>query len=636
MFRKYSPVIYVAILLLFGLLLNFHSFNHEFKLDSRQGILNNSYIRSFRHIPDYFLDAGTLNSNRANGDYRPILQMTFALNYFISGYKMWSWQLLQILMHILVAVSLYFFCRKFILKKVWPEETDRERASDLSFMVALLFLIHPYTAGVVNYIWARSTLLVAVFLVPSFTFSLVVKGERDYEKISWWALLLYTLALFTKVEAVAALAVYFFLDISAGKGPFRDLISACNKRVVRRLAPFLLVTSIYFLMRTQVYPDFLEKTRQSYGMTTYSYLLTQLSACWHYISLWFYPFNMVADNLTFPISKSLFETRVLLALTGWLTVAAVLLLNYRRRPYLLYLGLSALALISPTSSFLPLSEMVNEHRPYLSLALLSMVWLLPLGKTLYAFFRQRESPGRLGLFSILAAALVISLASINWQRGQVYSTNESYWADIQRRAPSSRSLLNYGLVLMKKGDYVNARDHFLQALKLAPYWHVTHINLGISNRALGNSKLASSYFDQAVKYDHFSSEALVWRGEHYLTLKKYPQALQDFQASMPKAREYFRIYQGLSAAYAGLGPWRQALAYTKKCLALDAKRTLSSRKRIFFIFFARAELYRPGIFYYQGLMKILPTEKWVYQNIRALAAKIGDDSLVQEMNEKLK
>lgn len=37
---------------------------------------------------------------------RPILQTTFALNYAITGYQMWSWHLVQILVHTICVLGL--------------------------------------------------------------------------------------------------------------------------------------------------------------------------------------------------------------------------------------------------------------------------------------------------------------------------------------------------------------------------------------------------------------------------------------------------------------------------------------------------------------------------------------------------
>jgi hypothetical protein len=97
------------------------------------------------------------------------------------------------------------------------------------------------------------------------------------------------------------------------------------------------------------------------------YLLTQFRAWWYYIGEFFAPVWMVADYGSYPLSTSVLDPRVLYAVTGWICVLALLLYAARRAPAITFLGLAFFVHLSPHSSFIPLAEMVNEHRPYLPL-----------------------------------------------------------------------------------------------------------------------------------------------------------------------------------------------------------------------------------------------------------------------------
>ena len=79
-----------------------------------------------------------------------------------------------------------------------------------------------------------------------------------------------------------------------------------------------------------------------------------------------------------------------LAVSGGLVVATLLLTGWRTRPYPAFVAISALALLSPTSSVLPLAEMVNEHRPYMPLALLSIASTLGLGRSASKLARRAQ------------------------------------------------------------------------------------------------------------------------------------------------------------------------------------------------------------------------------------------------------
>ncbi len=61
-----------------------------FLFDDSYGIRKNPAIRSLWNIPSFFIDPFTLTTVRENVDVRPILQVTYALNYAVSGLNPWS------------------------------------------------------------------------------------------------------------------------------------------------------------------------------------------------------------------------------------------------------------------------------------------------------------------------------------------------------------------------------------------------------------------------------------------------------------------------------------------------------------------------------------------------------------------
>src|SRR2546421_196708 len=76
-----------------------HSFSVDFIFDDSYGIAQNPALRSLKEIPRYFADPFLLTPVRENVDLRPVLMVTFALNYAISGLAPWSWHALNLLLH---------------------------------------------------------------------------------------------------------------------------------------------------------------------------------------------------------------------------------------------------------------------------------------------------------------------------------------------------------------------------------------------------------------------------------------------------------------------------------------------------------------------------------------------------------
>jgi len=606
-----------------------NNFQHEFLLDSGHTVSENPTVRSLKNIPDYFVDPETFSTLRDHADYRPVLQTSYALNYWISGYNIWSWHLTQILLHLTCALGLYFFCRK-IIRFCCSGESEAFKIHTPLF-AALLFAANPTTSGVVNYFSARSSLLVAAFLLPSFVIYMKSKDASEYAKTPWLAFALFTFALFTKVETVGALAVFWLYEITPfenqkrEEGLLKNILTSFNKTTLRRLWPFFAVTAIYFGIRSLLLGSYLEEARRALDMTPAAYFYTQLTAWWHYVFQWFVPVNLVADNLAYPIFRTLWHPNVLLAISGWLVVAAILKGTYQRHPQFMFLTISALALISPTSSIAPLAEMVNEHRPYLPLAILSLTWVIPLS----IFMFTNLSSGR--FFKGLAIGgfllLFFSFSALTWKRNFVYQTSENYWLDILQKAPSSRAHVNYGLTQMRQGLNEKALEHFKKSLDLAPNWHITHINLALVYDSLDQNEQPLFHYNRAVETDIYTSAALVYRGEYYLKIKKYGLALADFQNAIPRSLDFYRLNNRLATAHAGLGSWLESLDYTKKCLGIDPAQTERDIVAISTPFWENADFYQAGIDYYQGLIEFLPQRWWLYENIGNLAKRLGNSAL---------
>ncbi len=546
-----------------------NNYRHAFHLDDAYTLVNNPSVRSLSTIPRYFVDPGTYTSVREQADYRPILQVTYALNYRLGGYDTRWWHFTQILLHALVTLGIFALCRRvLLLQRDPPPNPDR-----IAFAAALIFAIHPAASGVVNYFNARSSLLTAAFLLPALLAYMRSAPGKPYDRPQWLAALFYALALFTKVEAVGALGALWAFDLwqRARETPERSFAGAVRDtfdgRTLRRLAPALAITAVYFVLRWRVMAPFpFADTRHAPDVGAYTYFLTQLTAWWHYVLRWLAPVRLVADNLAYPVYRSWYEPVVLLALGAWVLVGTALIAAWRRAPYLMFLAIAALALLSPTSSVAPLAEMVNEHRPYLPIGILSLALVIPAGTLL------RQWPARGATRAAIAggaAVILVALTTLTYRRNEVFSTSERFWRDVLAKAPSSRAHLNYGVSLMAANDMTGAMRQFQSSLELAPYWYYTHINLGVAYNRLGDVERARGHYDRAVEYDRYSGSALTWRGEFHLALREYAAARDDFLASGRVSLEPYRNAKGLAAAYAGLGDTQRSLEQTERMLAIE-------------------------------------------------------------------
>jgi hypothetical protein len=145
------------------------------------------------------------------------------------------------------------------------------------------------------------------------------------------------------------------------------------------------------------------------------------------------PLELAADDPTYPVSRSLLEPRVLLALAGWIGVVLLALAAARRAPAVTFLVLAFFLWLAPHSSIVPLAEPVNEHRPYL--ALTGLVLLASVA-VVAAAWRAARRPRV--LVAALVLLLLVPLVLLTRARNRDWRDAETLWADTARKAPASR------------------------------------------------------------------------------------------------------------------------------------------------------------------------------------------------------
>jgi tetratricopeptide (TPR) repeat protein len=579
--------------------------DRQFVFDSIAAIQLNPAITSL-DVARFFRDPNALTVIRENADYRPLLLVVNALNYRLSGTETWSWHVVQVGLHLACAAGLFLFMLR--AQAAWSPEIGPRTRAGIAFTAAALLALHPTSVGVVNYVHARASLLVAVLLLPAFSCYLravvtqlapgaaadaarsavaraVPAGSvaaavapstspsqaRPRAWLPWYtaAWLLYAGALLAKAEAVAALAVLALVDVitRVRLGRATGMLAALRARGPwLRLLPFALVTAGYLLLRHAVLPDYVEPARHAADVDGLTYLWTQTTVWWAYIGKWLLPLWLVADDLTYPVHARILAWQPLLATAAWLLVAVAVAWRARRSPWPLF-GVGAyLSLLSPTSSVLPLAEMLNEHRPYLPMALLSASLAVE-ATNAAGSMRVR---GAVPALAVLAVAFAAWLTWLSVERMPAYRTRLAYYQAIVDVAPSPRAHVNLGLELALAGRQRDALGHFRSALRRAPRWHTAHLNIAKLYAQMRDAR-AAQHFDRAVELEVYGTLSRLERGLYRLSRGEFDAARSDLRAALDGLVAVDRAYVGLVQAELATGRVDAALAVTREFIARDAR-----------------------------------------------------------------
>ncbi|HUL01107.1 MAG TPA: hypothetical protein VLX29_09650 [Nitrospirota bacterium] len=328
-----------------------NTFTASFHFDDNPTIVENFSIKHFNWNSFWGTFSGT----------RPVVNVSLWLNYQLSGLNVIGWHVFNVGFHIANS----FFVYLFILWTLGTPSLSARygiRAQRIALFGALLFGVHPIQTESVTYIISRTELLATFFYLA--TFLLFLKGAKT-GKFSFYIGCFFTslLAVESKEWAVtlpAMLLLYDFLFLSEGK--LKPILSRWKVYVLVAL-PWGLIA--YVLMTTKLSGAGFGISGER-NITPWIYMLTSFNVLWTYIRILLLPMGQNLDY-SYPLAKTLFEFPTMLSFLGHITVIAVAVWCYfKKRWTLIPFGIIWFYItLSPTQSFVPILDVIFEHRVYL-------------------------------------------------------------------------------------------------------------------------------------------------------------------------------------------------------------------------------------------------------------------------------
>jgi len=565
-----------------GFVAYLNSLPNSFHFDDYDAIVNNPAIRDLKHLPSYFTDMRTWTMSRQQ-DWRPMVLTTFALNYWMGGINPVFYRLTNLALHIGVAFILFLIFKNIAARSAarMPGLSTRT-ATWLALFASGLFLVHTANSEVVNYIFARSTLLATFFYVAAFYCYLRApfSGQEQYSR--FWhmaALSLFILAVCSKASAVTlplSLVVFevIFLNPS-GQSPWHPF-----KRDPRRLKKYLppaLLGLAYVAFR----PSFVQ--RLIVGIFTgdktesaLTYLYTQFRAWVYYMGLFFWPDPLIFDYPGFGLSSSLWETRVLLSLALVSIILGIAWRLWNTAPVISFFIFWYFIVLLPEASFIPLTNLVSGYRPYPANLGLSIVFVVLVYQVTSWLSKKAGGEIRRGrraaLCAALAAILVCSLTLATIKRNEVWRDGGTLWRDVMRKDPSNpRAYMNLGVYLQRVGEYKQAEELIEKGVRMTPTDPSAFMLRALFSMELGRSAAALEDLNRAIDLDGKALHAYYYRGELYRKMGDHEKALADYHSALKLRPLYTNALFGIAQVLGQTGQDDQAKAVCEKMIQVNPR-----------------------------------------------------------------
>ncbi|MFQ5354484.1 MAG: hypothetical protein ACE5DR_06005, partial [Thermodesulfobacteriota bacterium] len=355
--------------------------NAPFVLDDEVNIIKNTRLHDFSA---FWPPLGS----------RHLAYLTFAVNYSLGGLKTAGYHIVNIIIHILTAMTLYGLVRTLFST---PALIGRDTggggraagsasglANHIAFITALLFTAHPINTQAVIYTTQRFTIMASLFYLLSLYLYLKwrMAGKGALPAFCYVLSIISALAASKSKEisftlpVVILLAEYLFFTEPGRWVSRRRLYPLLPYAIVLIIIPLsILGPELGLWGLQQVVDDGFTRVQQVMDikeLSSYSYLMTEFTVVPKYIRLFFLP---VWQNLDYdyPLYHSFLSLRVMAGFCFLLIlfVFALLSASFARRENKPLLLLAAAGLLwffitlSVESTVIPIRDVIFEHRMYL-------------------------------------------------------------------------------------------------------------------------------------------------------------------------------------------------------------------------------------------------------------------------------
>jgi tetratricopeptide (TPR) repeat protein len=512
-FIPFTAIKAVHILVIIGLLLFVFSLFNNFVGDDNTQIIDNPEIQSLQNLPVFYFENRLTSGGQARlgGEYyKPFLDTSYAATYALFGPEPFAYHFIQLILFITNACLVFLFLKNFFTIR-------------FSFILSLLFLIHPINSEAALYIADTQDVLFFFFGMCSL---LIITKFQDHKALiaASFLILLSCLSKETGILFIPTVLLYAFLF---------------KKKSFYSLLGYLFISVFaYSLLRIHalgLFPNPMITApidRLNFGEK----MINIPSMFLYYLKTFFYPVALSGswqwaythiDFATF-ILPFILDLLFLVVICGF---AGILQRKNSKKLFTYYIFFLYWFLIGVFfhMQFFPLDQTVADRWFYFPIfGLLGMLGVL---LTFYKVNLQHKwiSLAVILLFSLLSLRTFIR--SFDFRNDFILATHDE---QVSKDSYNAEYIISY--TYYEEGDLKQAKIHAERSIQLFPYI-TNYTNLGAIESRLGDYKDAKNayikamqYGDDALPYENLASLSFVYgsipQNVGFIkntALKKFPQ-----------------------------------------------------------------------------------------------------------------
>jgi hypothetical protein len=479
----------IVLLSLLALLSYANSVNGRFVFDDTVIVQGNEVIHGLdaAHLKQIFGQHYWKAVESKGGLYRPVVMLSYAVDYALSGENPSGYHVTNILIHALNGILVFLLLEELFARRV------------LSLLTALFFVLHPIRTEAVASIVGRAESLSACFVLAGW---LLYVRHCKSGRVRWLGLsiALFVLAVLSKESAFAFVALLPVTDYVVGKGKPREIL--LKRAALSRYAAFAAAAALILALRYWVLgglaPLYVNpRMNPLAGAPAWPRFLTATGVFGRYLGLLFWPMNLSADYSynQIPLVTDILSRQAVIPLALLLLLLAGLVISARRYPVLFFSGMAFLVSFILTSNWIrPIGTIMAER----------LMYFPALGFNCAAAFLLCAGLSMPRWKTVATVAAVLLLAGYGFRtidRNPDWRDHYRLFHSAVQTSPNSHLVqANYaGILLNEKNDLRGAVLHARKALEIVPEDPAANFTLAQASRRLGDLPGAAAAFRTVVR-----------------------------------------------------------------------------------------------------------------------------------------
>lgn len=527
----------IALIIILGFAAYGHSFNNQFIRDDNDLVRDNQYIKSgLSKALVYFTNNIAIGGGQKWNSYRPIQMITYAIDYSMWGLNVIGYHLTNTLLHILVALAIYWF-----INILYGDNL-------LSLLTGALFVVNPLHTEAVTYISGRADSLSAMFFFLCLIF--YIKGASS-KRPGFYILVIpaYILAILSRENSLILPAALLLYHYTFG-----------IKIKLKWFLPILSVALVYIFLRATIL---------KFSLSNITYTTTLLErvpgffvAMTDYTRLLLLPFDLHSDYGVKVFSPG--DPRVIVGIFISIFLLAYVIRKRKTHDLIFFSICWFFIFLLPQSNLYPINAYMAEHWLYLP----SVGFFLIMAKGLTFIYKTKK-------FGIFGVALMLILLT-----GNVYLTikQNEYWREPISFFTRTLKYAPYDYVtynlLGNAYEHVGRKDEAIAAYKKAietnPNYEIPCYNLGTIYYQSGRKDEAIKLYEKAVAIKPSYADAYMNLGSAYYDTGRIPEAIAAYENAIKNNPSSVEAYYNLGVAYSKTGKKAEAIAAYEKVLEIDS------------------------------------------------------------------